>query len=528
MYLVTAAEMQEMDRKTIETFGISGLVLMENAARGATRILLDQFQGLENKKIGVIAGRGNNGGDGFVMARYLAQKGPTVTVYLLAEKSMVKGDAAVNLNFLEPMGIDVIEMPDPQSFAEHRIGLRHQDVWVDAILGTGLKSNVKGYFKDVIDFMNHSKKPIFAIDIPSGLNSDTGQPCGTCVQAHTTVTFAFPKIGHFLFPGADYTGRLEIIDIGIPRHVAEQVGPSQRLLTPKMMYDAFEPRSAEAHKGHTGHLLVVAGSTGKTGAAAMTALAAMRCGAGLVTLGIPESLNMVLEVQVIEAMTCPLPETKGGLLGESAFKAVCQLLADKKCLALGPGLGTAIETQKLVHGLVQHSPIPIVIDADGLNCLVGHTHILKNLKVPAILTPHPGEMARLMHSTTAEIQKDRVDCARSFAKNFQVHVVLKGARTVIAHPDGRVFVNPTGNSGMASGGMGDVLTGMIAGFVSQGYSPETSAHLGVYLHGSAGDDLCAKKGPFGYLATELMHAVPEQIQKLSSGSFPLEIREPQL
>ena len=514
MYLVTSSEMQNMDRQAIESFGLPGMVLMENAGRGATHFLLEQFNGLENKRIGIVAGRGNNGGDGFVMARYLSQKGIRVTVYLLSQSTKVSGDAATNLALLAPLDVPVIEMPDQKSFSAHKTAMLHHDIWIDAILGTGLKSNVKGFFKKVIDFINNSNKPVFAVDIPSGLNSDTGQPCGTCIRAHATATFAFAKTGHILFPGAEYTGNLEIVDIGIPGHIADNVKPLQYLLTPDLIRTLLKPRSPDAHKGDTGHLLVIAGSPGKTGAAAMTAISAMRAGAGLVTLGIPASLNNILEVQVIEAMTHPLPESQDGILNESSFNTIMDLLPDKKCLTIGPGLGTAIETKTLVHRIIQESTKPIVIDADGLNSLIGHTEILKNLNVPVILTPHPGEMARLLNTTAGDVQKDRILCSRNFAKKFNTHVVLKGAGTVIAHPDGRVFINPTGNPGMASGGMGDVLTGIIAGFITQGYSHESAAHAGVYLHGAAADLLKVKSGPFGFLATEVMNAIPEQIKKL--------------
>ncbi|MBW2740195.1 MAG: NAD(P)H-hydrate dehydratase, partial [Deltaproteobacteria bacterium] len=472
MYLVTAGEMQEMDRQTIESYGLPGRVLMENAGLGATRILLKQFKGVINKKVGIVAGRGNNGGDGFVMARYLSQKGVSVTVYLLAEKSMVKGDAAENLNILAPLNIPVIEMPDQKSFSKHKTSMLHRDIWIDAILGTGLKSDVKGYFRKIIEFINSIEKPVFAVDIPSGLNADTGRPCGTCIQAHTTATFAFAKAGHLIFPGATYTGNLEIVDIGIPNYIVKNVGPRQFLLTSELVRDALQKRSPEAHKGNAGHLLIIAGSTGKTGAAAMTAISAMRSGAGLVTLGIPKSLNPVLESQVLEVMTSPLPEAEGGILDESAFDEIMDLIAGKKCLAIGPGLGTASGTKNLVIRIIRECSIPLVIDADGLNNLIDNIHILKNLKRPVILTPHPGEMSKLIGGPVSFIQNDRINCARNFAKKFKVHVVLKGARTVIAHPDGKVLINPTGNPGMASGGMGDVLTGIIAGFVAQGYSPE--------------------------------------------------------
>ncbi|MBA3019150.1 MAG: NAD(P)H-hydrate dehydratase [Proteobacteria bacterium] len=514
MYLVTAGEMQEMDRQTIESYGLPGRVLMENAGLGATQILLKQFKGLVDKKVGIVAGRGNNGGDGFVMARYLSQKGISVTVYLLAKKSMVKGDAAENLNLLAPLDITVIEMPDQKSFSKNKTSMLHQDIWIDAILGTGLKSDVKGYFRKIIEFINSLARPVFSVDIPSGLNADTGQPCGACIQAHTTATFAFAKTGHLIFPGAGYTGNLEIIDIGIPNYIAEKVGPKQFLLTSALVRSTLQKRSPEAHKGNTGHLLIIAGSTGKTGAAAMTALSAMRSGAGLVTLGIPKSLNPVLESQVLEVMTSPLPEAEGGILDESSFDEIMDLIAGKKCLAVGPGLGTASGTKNLVIRIIQECRMPIVIDADGLNNLIDNIHILKNLKNPVILTPHPGEMSRLIGKPVSFIQNDRINCARNFAKKFKVHVVLKGARTVIAHPDGKVFINPTGNPGMASGGMGDALTGIIAGFVTQGYSPESATHIGVYLHGAAADTLQKNMSPFGFLATELINAIPGQIQHL--------------
>jgi len=514
MYLVTAGEMREMDRRTIESFGVPGRVLMENAGLGATRILFEKFSDLPRKKVGILAGRGNNGGDGFVIARYLAQKGIRVTVYLLSESTKIKGDAAANFDLLAPLDIPVIEMPDPQTFSAQQTAMRHQDIWIDAVLGTGLQSDVKGYFKDIITFINSLSKQVFAVDIPSGLNSDTGQPCGVCIQATLTATFAFAKIGHVLFPGANFTGDLEIVDIGIPPHIADAVGPRQHLLTPDRVRTYFKPRLPDVHKGNTGHLMVVAGSPGKTGAAAMTAMSAMRAGAGLVTLGIPGSLNPVLENQVLEAMTYPLPETVDGMLDESAFDGIMELLAGKKCLAIGPGLGISSQTSNLVYRLIQESPVPIVIDADGLNILAGKPHVLKNRNIPIILTPHPGEMSRLIDTPVPEIQKDRIGCARDFARQFHVHVVLKGARSVIAHPDGHAYVNLTGNPGMASGGMGDVLTGIVAGLAAQGFSPESAAQAGVYIHGAAADALEKSKGPFGFIATDVMGIIPEQIGNL--------------
>jgi len=514
MYLVTASEMQEMDRQTIKSFGIPGRVLMENAGRGATRMLLEHFSNLQIKRIGVIAGRGNNGGDGFVIARYLKQKGIHVNVFLLAESKRLQGDAAANYNLLKPLAIPVTEIPEEKLFLKNKSKIASLDVVVDAILGTGLKSDVKGYFKTVIDFVNNLKKPVFAVDIPSGLNSDTGQPCGTCIRALVTATFAFAKIGHLIFPGADYTGKLEIVEIGIPPHIAENVGPKQYLITEDCIRSYLPVRSSDAHKGRTGHLLVLAGSPGKTGAASMTSLSALRVGAGLVTLGIAESLNVALESQMLEAMTEPLPESQYGIIGNSAFDAVCKLMSGKKCLAIGPGIGQADETKELIHRIVCESDIPTVIDADGLNNLADRVQILNKAKAPIILTPHPGEMARLIGADVHHVQQDRVACAREFAAEYNVHLVLKGARTVIAHPDGRIHLNPTGNSGMASGGMGDVLTGLIAGLITQGVPADTAAQAGTYIHGAAADSLAETMGPYGYLAGDVIQAIPQEIKKM--------------
>ena len=486
-------------------------------AGGATQFFFKQFSNLENKRVGVIAGRGNNGGDGFVIARYLAQSGVAVQVYLLAATNRVKGDAAANLNLLKPLEIPVIEIPDESSFFAQQSEMANFDVWVDAILGTGLTSDVKGYFKSVIEFINALNRPVFSVDIPSGLNSDTGWPCGTCIRARATATFGFAKIGHMTYPGTGYTGALEVIEIGIPPYIVDTVGPKQFLISGDLIKSYSKPRVGDAHKGTTGHLLVVAGSPGKTGAAAMTSISALRAGAGLVTLGIGQSSNAILEAQMLEAMTVPLPESRDGVLNESAFDPIHKLMSGKKCLAIGPGLGQAPETAKLIRNIIRESQIPVVVDADGINNLAGHEQILKSARVPIVLTPHPGEMARLLGESVSKIQEDRINSARNVAVDLDVHVVLKGARTVIAHPDGRIFINATGNAGMASGGMGDVLTGIIAGLIVQGFTPESAAHMGVYLHGAAADSLAQSIGPYGYLAGEVMRAIPGEIGKILDG-----------
>ena len=514
MHLVTANEMQTMDQLTIEEYGIPGQVLMENAARSATRIMLQTFELSATTKIGVAAGRGNNGGDGFVMARYLSQRGFPATVYLLTQRDAVQGDARANLDLLNDIRVPIVEIPDQQAFESQIMAMRHEHVWIDAILGTGLKSDVKGYYRSVIESINGFNRPVLAVDIPSGVNSDTGQPCGVCIQADVTVTFGLAKLGHIQYPGADFSGDLHIIDIGIPNFIVDRVAPKQNLLTPQYIRQHLPSRPADAHKGRTGHLLVVAGATGKSGAAAMTAMSAMRSGAGLVTLGVPASLNPTLEAQVLEAMTEPLPEEKGGYLGQAAFEKIMALLDGKKALALGPGIGTAGPTCRLVHQLLEACPLPIVLDADGLNCLAQDITTLERIQAPLILTPHPGEMARLLNISAHDVQLDRVAVARRLSTEYPVHSVLKGARTVTADPNGTIHINPTGNAGMASGGMGDVLTGLIAGLLVQGLSIEAAVHTGVYLHGAAADLVASDLGPYGYLASEVMDALPETILHL--------------
>jgi ADP-dependent NAD(P)H-hydrate dehydratase / NAD(P)H-hydrate epimerase len=524
MYLVTAKEMQEMDRQTIESFGIPGMVLMENAARGAVEALLSRINGKTDgkniKRIAVLAGRGNNGGDGFVMARYLMEKGFAVSVFLLASKEGVKGDAAANLKLFETLcghsdTGSLTEIRSQEEFDNLKLKILHHDLFIDALLGTGLNAEVRGIMKSAIDLLNASAKPVFSVDIPSGLSADTGLALGSAVKAFATATFAFAKIGHILHPGNSLTGELEIIDIGIPKYIADAGGVSLSLIEKDDIGALFPPRAFDTHKGHLGHLLVIAGSSGKTGAAALCANAAMRSGTGLVTVGVPESLNSVMEGLVLEAMTYPLPEEEKGALTQSCFKDIQELLKEKQALALGPGLGTHPGTSRLVEDIVSNCEIPLIIDADGLNHIATNPDILKQKNSSVILTPHPGEMARLCGLSTKEIQADRIGTAKQFAAQFKVILILKGAGTIIALPDGSTYICPTGNAGMASGGMGDVLTGMIAGFCAQGFSPEKASLAGVYLHGLCADILAEKIGGFGFLASDLIRTIPQSINQLA-------------
>ncbi|MBU0973425.1 MAG: NAD(P)H-hydrate dehydratase, partial [Proteobacteria bacterium] len=404
-------------------------------------------------------------------------------------------------------GSALIAIPDGAGLARHKARLVHQDIFVDAIFGTGLNTDVRGLFKTVIDLLNGSGKPVLSIDIPSGLNADTGQVCGVAVNATATATFAFAKAGHIFYPGNLHTGDLEVIDIGIPGFIVKQEDPRLFLMEPKDIAPLFPPRNPQSHKGSFGHLLVIAGSPGKTGAAALCANAAMRSGTGLVTLGIARKLNPVIESLVIEPMTLPLPQTPDGFLSREALAPIQILLENKQAMALGPGLGTESSTKALVRDLVQQTQIPLVIDADGLNSLAGHLDILDSRKAPTVLTPHPGEMARLIGKKTAEIQADRLGIGTRFAREHKSVLVLKGAQTLVCCPDGKTFICPAGNPGMAAGGMGDVLTGMIAGFIAQGLPAEAAAMAGVFIHGLCGDFL-AGKTRFGFPASDMIPIIP--------------------
>jgi len=516
MRVVTAEQMRWMDSRTIQSFGLPGRVLMECAGRGAAQLLFDVADDVAGKRVGVLAGGGNNGGDGFVIARCLAQNKVAVFVYLMAARSRVSGDAAVNLELLDKLGVPVIELTADR-FDTCRSEMGSMDCWVDAMLGTGLNAPVRGFYKDVIEFVNRAAKPVVAVDIASGVYSDTGQIGGAAIRAAATATFAFAKPGHFLYPGAACRGKLRVIDIGIPYVVARQQPADHHLIDMPGMHALSRQRPPDAHKGLAGHVLVIAGSPGKTGAAVMSAQSAMRAGAGLVTLGVPEALRPVVEPMAIESMTVGLAQTERGELAADAMADIVSMIDDKACLAIGPGIGTAAATRQLVTQLIGSVKTAMVIDADGLNCLAQTPDWHQSVSAPLVLTPHPGEMARLMDCSIDRIQTDRIGGARRGARRFNCVLALKGAPTIVAGPDGAVRINTSGNSGMAGGGMGDVLTGIIAGLIAQGYGPMDAACLAAYAHGLAADGLQQQNRPVGFLATEVMAAVPDALGRIFAG-----------
>ncbi|NJC88266.1 MAG: NAD(P)H-hydrate dehydratase [Desulfuromonas sp.] len=508
MKVLTAAAMQELDRRTIMDAGIPGAVLMENAGRAVADTVARRYAGVHPGPVLILCGRGNNGGDGFVIARLLRETGWQVKTVLLAEPALVSGDAAAMLAQYRQAGGVIEAAPDTVSLAavlETAAGCR---LCIDALLGTGFARAPQGVMATAIDWLNNQSAPVVAVDLPSGVDAGSGAIPGVAARATLTVTFAFPKVGLVSYPGAGHAGEVVTVPIGIPEALAA-TAPDEFLLV-----DAFEarsllpPRPADGHKGTFGHLLVMAGSLGKSGAAVMCAEAGLRAGAGLVTLACPAGMQQIAAAHLVEVMTAPLAEVDGAV-SLQAMAALLELSDDKQAVALGPGLGASEEAGALVRRYLKETPLPAVIDADGLNALAGHLEVLGQRRGRAtVLTPHPGEMARLTGQSVAAIQTDRVAAARDFAVAHGVVLVLKGARTLTAFPDGHVRINASGHPGMASGGMGDVLTGLIGGLLAQGMEAGAAAALGVYLHGLAGDRLRPRYGDAGLLATDLLRELP--------------------
>jgi len=511
--------MRELDRLTIEEHGTPGHVLMERAGAGAARIFWKEFPGLRTKPV-VIAGKGNNGGDGLVVARHLRSRRVRCDVVLLARAGDVGGDAARNLRAFQRKGGRVIEAPGADGVAAVRAALERNRIVIDAILGTGINAPVGGPIAEVIALINASGLPVFAIDIPSGLDADTGQPLGMAVQAEVTATFGFPKVGQLLFPGASHVGTLVVVDIGIAAEAVRTVSPATRLLRADDVGLLLPPRPRDAHKGDAGHVLIVAGGRGKCGAAMLAARGAARSGAGLTTLALPASEQGRMASGLLEVMTASLPGGPEGLFAAPKLPELDALLVGKASVVAGPGIGVSEGTRALVRSLIRRSSVPLVLDADALNCIADDPGVLRARRAPTVLTPHPGEMSRLSGRSVADIQADRLRAARELARQTGACVVLKGARTVIAAPDDRACINATGNPGMASGGMGDVLTGVIGALCAQGLPASDAAALGVFVHGAAADIAArALGGEIGIIASDVIDGLPRAIAETQSAAY---------
>jgi NAD(P)H-hydrate epimerase len=514
MRLVTAETMRRVDDHAIRVLGIPGLDLMERAGLGAARVLERVARLDDGAHAVIVCGKGNNGGDGFVIARELAAGGARVDVFLLGRAEDVSGDARANLDRLEE-GL-VRELVDEADLAALRSTLSDADVIVDAIFGTGFEGAPRGIAGGAIDAVNASGRPVLAVDVPSGLNAGTGLAEGQCVAADWTCTMALPKRGFFLDAGPRVVGELFVIDIGIPSEAVEAVGVTESVIMPDEAAALLPARSPDAHKGSVGRVAVVAGSVGYTGAATLAAASALRAGSGLVFVACPVGVNDILETKLTEAITCPMPETAERTLSREALDPVRELMASSDAVAIGPGLSTHPETVALVRDLLAECDTPCVIDADGLNALDAETIGRRTHRAELVLTPHPGEMARFLGTDVAAVQAARRETAVEAARRTRAVVVLKGAGTVVAEPGGDTYLNPTGGVGLATGGTGDVLTGVVASLLGQGLEAFEAAALGAYLHGLAGDIVQGRLGARGMIAGDVVDALPEALTTIEA------------
>ncbi len=514
MRLVTAREMRALDAHAINTVGIPGVALMELAGSGTVREMVRRWP-VRGASVLVVAGRGNNGGDGFVIARHLHNHLAEVNILLLGNQELVKGDAKINMDAALALKIPLIEVDSAADILYLEEFFHSADFIVDALFGTGLDRPVTGDARELIAAMEACSAIKVAVDLPSGLNADTGSVMGgAAAHAHLTVTFGYGKVGQFTSPGYEYCGEVEIVDISLPP--ISHGPPPTFLLTDSWVRKALPPRPPGGHKGSFGHVVVVGGSRGKVGAALLCSEAAVSMGSGLVTVAAPMEILPVLMNRLTEAM-CTAINPSGEEISPRDTEALLDLVKGKRALLLGPGLPTGEPLLSLVRGLVTRTPVPLVIDADGLNLLARDPSCLRSASAPVLLTPHPGEMARLMGTTVREVQEDRRTAAVSFAKEYGVHVALKGARTVVASPTGRTALCPTGNSGMGTGGSGDVLTGMVGALIAQRQKPFEALCTAVYLHGRAGDLVAQEKGEYALRASDLISHIPAALRSVASG-----------
>ena len=518
MLLVTAEEMRRLDRATIDGGHATGETLMERAGAGVVEALDRRYGPGLGLRVLVLCGTGNNGGDGFVAARHLRDRGAEVHVALLGDRARVRGEALVHLDRMTASGLGAAPIANEDAL-ERLVASR--DAWdfaLDALLGTGAHGEPEGMMAagvEALRQLDEAGTRVTALDLPTGVDADTGAIARRAVRADLTVTFGCPKRGHLLYPGRAFVGALEVVDIGLAPDARAAMANPVQLATAAAMGDLLPAREPRAHKGSVGRVLVVGGSMGLTGAVALAARGALRSGAGYVQAAIPRSLNDVLEAKLTEEMTLPMPETPERTLALAALEPLLARTGEADAVALGSGLSRHREAAELARRVVAECDRPLVIDADGLNAFEGHTESLARAQAPRVLTPHLGEMRRLTGVDTATLEANRIDAAREWARRWRAVVVLKGAPTVIAAPDGQTTVNPTGNAGMATAGMGDVLTGAIAALIAQRLAPYDAARLAVYAHGTAGDRVADEQGQHGMVAGDVAEAMSRAFMTLA-------------
>ncbi len=514
MILLTAAESRELDRLSQEKYGIDSYSLMRRAGEAVADLVVRRWPNAVGAPVLVVAGKGNNGGDGLVAARKLRQAGVRARVVLLARAADLKGDAGRAHRDYVAAGGGVSEVTEAEEIGA-AMGVERPTAVVDAIFGIGLNAEVRGLARGAIEAINALGAPVAAVDIASGVNADSGAVMGVAIAAALTVTFCYAKYGHVSYPGAGLAGELEIAEIGFARAAIEEIAPRGRLTEAAEAAALLGPRASDSHKGTYGHPLIIAGSFGKSGAAILAARGALRMGAGLVTAAIPASIAAIVAAGQPELMTVAMPDRGGHFAGSAAIDELKALADGMNTLVVGPGIGFSDDTRELVTWLVEEGAQqdrPLLIDADGLNVIAGlGPSLLKTARGPIVLTPHPGEMARLLGTSAAAVNADRIGAARRLAEITGAGVLLKGARTVIATSDGRVSVNSSGNPGMATPGMGDVLSGMVGALLGQGIEGGDALALGAYVHGMAADRVAQRLGPVGYLAGDLAAELPAAI-----------------
>ncbi|MGH4052696.1 MAG: NAD(P)H-hydrate dehydratase [Clostridium sp.] len=496
MKIATSHLMRSIDQYCIDVLGIPGIVLMENAALKVIKNISDN-----DKNFVIVCSSGNNGGDGFAVARHLLNKENHVEIFALGSEENISADALVNLNILKNMGVKIIKLNNNDDLETLKESIIRSDTTIDAIFGTGLSRQVKGIYSLAITIINENSKYILSIDVPSGFNCNTGKVMGNCIKSNKTVSFELYKKGFIGFGSDSFTGEVVIENIGIPKSVVDKFHKNEYLMDIDYIKNLIKKRNKYSHKGDYGRTLILAGSLGFTGAAYISTQAAVRSGAGLVTLCCDDSIQDILSAKLVEAMTAPSNDEK----------KLDSLILKSDCIAIGPGLGNNPVTLNLLKKVLLNSKCPIVIDSDGLNVLEGNLELLKNKNCNIVLTPHMGEMARISGYSIDEIKENKIDIAKNFAKNHNVVLLLKGFNTIIT--DGNtLLINPTGSSAMASGGMGDCLTGIIASLISQGYDILTAACVGAYVHGYCGDKLSKKM--FCVNANHILEALPYVIKEI--------------
>ncbi len=517
MKLVTSQQMRALDRAATQHHGIPSLMLMERAGAAVAATALE-MAGRRKGVIAIFCGRGNNGGDGLVAARLLIEQGREVAVFLCARPQELSPDARANWERCAPLTTHIFEVTSFADLTPHHPVLAGAALIVDALVGTGLARAVDGLLAEVIVYLNALKRRALAVDIPSGLSADTGTVMGVAVRADRTITFGLPKLGLYGGDAATYAGGVSVIDIGIPREAIDDVRTPYHLIDDEMVRALFAARSPASHKGTHGHVAVVAGSGGKLGAGYLTAMAALRAGAGLVTYYLPAAAFEKFDARYPEIMCEAVPDKGRGHFHPEGVAALTNSLVGKNVMALGPALGTHDDTRQFERELLVAPHMPIVIDADGLNNLDPDT--LHYRQIPMVLTPHPGEFARLTGVPVERQQRERLRLARELALRTHAHVVLKGHHTIVATREGDTYINPTGSAAMASAGMGDALTGVIAGFIAQGIAPDKAAIAGVYIHGMAGDMAATEIGDRGVIATDVIKRVPQALQMIVRENGP--------